>query len=137
MKAYIKIVLVAFVSIVATTTLKAQTAHSAYFLEGVPTAHKLNPVLSGEYGYVSFPFLGNINIGASSNVGVGNFFYPSKTGELQYFLNPNVNSKEFLGDLKSQNKMVTNFDMDILSFGFHKWNGFNTFDISYLIFSCS
>ena len=130
MKKYIKHVLVALFTIVMAMPLKAQTTHSAYFMEGVPTAHKLNPVLSGEYGYVSFPFLGNINMGISSNVGVGNFMFPSESGELLNFLNPAINSKEFLSNLKSQNKMITNLDMDILSFGFHKWNGFNTFNVS-------
>ena len=110
--------------------VKAQTAHSAYFLEGVPTIHKLNPALAPEYGYTTFPFLGNINMGISSNVGVGTFFYPGEDGKLLNFLNSSVDAKEFLGDLKSQNKLVSNFDMDIVSFGFHKWGGFNTFGFS-------
>lgn len=130
MKAYIKLVLSALFSIAVIAPINAQTAHSAYFLEGVPTAHKLNPALAGEYGYVSFPFLGNVNMGISSNMGIGTFLYPTESGQLLNFLNPQVDSKEFLGNLKSQNKMVTNFDMDILSFGFHKWEGFNTFEIS-------
>lgn len=108
----------------------AQTAHSSYFLEGMPTRHKLNPALASEYGYVSFPLLNDINISASSNVGVGTFLFPSESGELLNFLSSSVDSKEFLGNLKSQNKMVTNLDLSIMSFGFYKWNGFNTFDIS-------
>ena len=66
----------------------------------------------------------------SSNVGVGTFFYPTKNGKLLNFLDPSVSTKEFLGNLKSQNKMVSNFDMDIVSFGFYKWNGFNTLSVS-------
>lgn len=130
MKTYIKIIFGVVLSIVMIAPVAAQTPHSAYFLESVPTRHKLNPALSSEYGYVSFPFLGNINLGVSSNVGVGTFIYPSESGEMLNFLNSQVDSKEFLGSLKPQNKMVTNLNMDILSFGFYKWNGFNTFDIS-------
>lgn len=130
MKTYIKIVSIALFSIVMAMPIKAQTARSAYFLEGVPTAHKLNPVLSAEYGYFSFPLLGNFNIESSSNVGVSNFMFPSESGQLMNFLNPNVSSAEFLDGLKSQNKMVANLDMEIFSFGFHKWNGFNTLNIS-------
>lgn len=130
MKTYIKNILGALLTIFMIAPVAAQTTHSAYFLESVPTRHKLNPALSSEYGYVSFPFLGNLNMGISSNIGVGTFLYPSESGELLNFLNPQVDSKEFLGSLKAQNKMVTNFDMDILSFAFYKWNGFNTFDVS-------
>ena len=131
MKTYIKIVLVAIFSTIMVVAVKAQTAHSVYFLEGVPTAHKLNPALAPEYGYTTFPFLGNINVGMSSNVGVGTFFYPTQNGKLLNFLDPSVSTKEFLGNLKSQNKMVSNFDMDIVSLGFYKWNGFNTLSISF------
>ena len=131
MKTYIKIVLVAIFSTIMIAAVKAQTAHSVYFLEGVPTAHKLNPALAPEYGYTTFPFLGNINVGVSSNVGVGTFFYPTLSGELLNFLDPSVSTKEFLGNLKSQNKMVSNFDMDIVSLGFYKWNGFNTLGVSF------
>ena len=129
MKKYIKIVLV-LLCIATIAPVNAQISKSAYFLEGMPMRGKLNPALSSEYGYVSFPFLGDINVGVSSNVGAGTFLYPSGDGELLNFLSPDVNSKEFLGSLKSQNKMVTNLDLSILSFGFHKWNGFNTFDVS-------
>ena len=130
MKRYIRNIFVALLGIFAIVPATAQTAHSAYFLEGMTTRHKLNPALSSEYGYVSFPLLGNVNFGVSSNVGLGTFLYPSESGELLTFLTPEVSSKEFLGSLKSQNRIVTNFDMDLLSFGFYKWNGFNTFDVS-------
>ena len=105
MKTYIKIALVAIFSTILVAAVKAQTAHSVYFLEGVPTAHKLNPALAPEYGYTTFPFFGNINMGISSNVGVGTFFYPTKNGKLLNFLDPSVSTKEFLGNLKSQNKI--------------------------------
>lgn len=130
MKKYIRIVLVALLATITLNSVKAQTPHSAYFLEGMPTAHKLNPALACEYGYVSFPLLGNVNVGVSSNIGVGTFLYPTESGELLNFLDPKVDAKEFLGSLSSQNKMVTNIDLDVLSFGFHKWNGYNTFNVA-------
>lgn len=108
----------------------AQTLHSAYFMEGMPTRHKLNPALASEYGYVSMPMLGDVNVGASSNVGVSTFLYPVDGGEMMNFLNSAVDSKEFLGSLKSQNKIVSELDLSLLAFGFYKWNGFNTFDVS-------
>ena len=130
MKTYIKIVLATLLSIAIVAPIEAQTARSAYFLEGVPTTHKLNPVLSGEYGYVSFPLLGNVNFSVTSNVGVSSFLFPSENGGLLSFLSSGVDSKEFLDNLNSKNKMLVNFDIDVLSFGFHKWNGFNTFNLS-------
>ena len=80
MKKYIRIVLVALLATITLNSVKAQTPHSAYFLEGMPTAHKLNPALACEYGYVSFPLLGNVNVGVSSNMGVGTFLYPTDSG---------------------------------------------------------
>ena len=50
---------------------QTQNSRSTYFLEGSTYRHELNPAFMGERGYVSFPGLGNLTIGAQSTGGVG------------------------------------------------------------------
>lgn len=110
----------------------AQALRSAYFLEGYVYRHQMNPALMGERNYVSIPMLGNMNIALQGNVGLSDFIY-KYNGDPKYnlttFLNSTVGRNEFLDKLHTKNRLNTNIDMSILSFGFHKWGGFNTFDL--------
>ena len=45
-------------------------------------------------------------------------------------MHPSVDSKQFLGSLHKQNTINMNLSMPIISFGFHKWGGFNTFGLN-------
>ena len=90
----------------------------------------MNPAFASERNYVGMPVLGNFNIGLQSNIGVSNFLYKQPNGDLTTFLNGSVSSGEFLDGLKNRNRLNLDVDMNIISFGFHKWGGFNTFDLS-------
>ena len=106
---------------------------SAYFLEGYTYRHHMNPAFAGERNYVSMPLigLGNFNVGLQSTFGVSDFIHKLPNGELTTFLNDAVDANEFLDGLKDRNRMNLDFDITLLSFGFHKWGGFNTFDLSF------
>ena len=84
----------------------------------------------GERGYVSFPGLGNLTIGAQSTGGVGDFIFKKANGDLTTFMNEEVSSAEFLKGLPKRLKVGVNVDESILSLGFHAWGGFNTLGIS-------
>ncbi len=116
-------------SLTATSTWAQNSLRSAYFLEGYTYRHQLNPAFASERNYVGMPVLGNFNLGLQSTVGVSNFLYKLPDGKLTTFLNESVNAGEFLGDLKDHNRLNFDLDMNIISFGFHAWGGFNTFDI--------
>ena len=62
------IILSGAVTTLAVSDAMAQTqnSRSTYFLEGSTYRHELNPAFMGERGYVSFPGLGNLTIGAQS-----------------------------------------------------------------------
>ncbi len=133
MKKRNKIAAALLLALAAPATSMAQSSlRSAYFLEGYTYRHQMNPAFAGERNYVGLPFLGlgNFNVGMQSNIGVSNFLHKLPNGELTTFLNSAVDANSFLGDLKERNRMNLDLDINLISFGFHKWGGFNTFDLS-------
>ncbi len=122
--------LLAALFIPAVSTTAQNTLRSAYFLEGYTYRHLMNPAFASERNYVSMPLLGNFNISMQSNIGVSNILYKLPNGDLTTFLNESVSSDEFLDGLKKRNRMNLDLNLDILSFGFHRWGGFNTFGLS-------
>lgn len=95
------IILSGAVATLAVSDAMAQTqnSRSTYFLEGSTYRHELNPAFMGERGYVSFPGLGNLTIGAQSTGGVGDFIFKKSNGDLTTFMNEEVSSAEFLKGL--------------------------------------
>lgn len=92
---HIILVTIAFVCIC--TVSSAQSLHSGYFLEGYTYRHLMNPAFAPERNYVAIPVIGNINVGAQSNVGLNTFIYPYGNNKLTTFMNGNISSSEFLG----------------------------------------
>lgn len=110
----------------------AQQLQSAYFLDGYSYAHQLNPAHDMSHSsYFGFPFitLGNLNMGVNGNVGVGDVLY-SRNGKLVTYLHPSVGIDEALGNFNDNNKFQFNLFTSLISFGFHKWGGYNTFDLN-------
>lgn len=118
------------VSLPTASVLAQNSMRAAYFLEGYTYRHQMNPAFASERNYVGMPILGNFNIELQSTLGLSNFLYKLPNGDLTTFLNESVSSSEFLDDLKTRNRLNLDLDMNIISFGFHKWGGFNTFDVS-------
>lgn len=115
----------------AVTYANAQTLKSSYFLEGSFYRHQLNPAFGNERSYFGFPALGNTNIGVESNLGLSTFIYPSPDPQydLTTFLDPQISSTEFLGNLKKNNKLGVDLNMQILSIGFKAGKGYATIDL--------
>lgn len=120
-------VIVLLGSVMAAT---AQPLKNAYFLERVALRHQLNPALVPERGYFAVPGLGNFSMSVSSDLNYTTFIYPSDGKKLNTFLSPAISAADFDKKLKDRNVLNADLGVSILSFGFHKWNGFNTFDIS-------
>ena len=118
--------------IASSTNVMAQAPHTSYFMESMPTRHQLNPALTPEYNYVNLPLipaLSGIQIGLNSNVGMANFLYP-RGNELVTGLHSSVSDDEFLNNIHRKNVIEANIKLNLLSFGFAKWGGYNTFDLS-------
>lgn len=110
----------------------AQESHTSYFMEGMVKRHELNPALSSNCNYVSIPVIpvfSGLAIGANSNLGTDKFLF-KRNDEIVTGLNSAVSADEFLGGLKDNNTLELNLKYDIISFGFKKWGGFNTFGLS-------
>ncbi len=99
--------------------------NSGYFLEGYTYRHELNPAYTGE-SYVSFPILGQLNVGVRGNMGLKNFLFNTPTYGLTTALNPEVSADQFLGDLNDENTLQLDFKTTIFSVGFKAFGGFNT-----------
>ena len=127
MKRFLRYILT-LVSVTGGMVSFAQAPHSAYFMDNMPNRHLLNPAFTPDFNYVSIPALGNLQIGTNANVGIDDFLFP-RNGELVTSLNSSVSSEEFLGRLKSINSIEANVNLDVISFGFKAWGGFNTFNI--------
>lgn len=111
----------------------AQNLNSSYFMESMIHRHRLNPAFMGETNYVDIPVIGNLNAGLQGNIGVNDFLYKyNQNGrKLTTFMNPSVNANEFLNNLHNNNHLNVNASLPIIAFGFCKWGGFNTFEISF------
>ena len=130
MKSYIKYIWAAILLCIITPTITAQPLSNAYFLERASLRHQLNPALVPERGYFTLPTMSNISMSISSDLNYSTFIYPSEGDKLNTFLSPSISAEEFNKKLKDRNVLNTDLGLSILSFGFHKWNGFNSFDIS-------
>lgn len=122
------LVTIAFVCLC--TVSSAQSLRSGYFLEGYTYRHLMNPAFSPERNYIAVPGIGNINVGAQSNVGLNTFIYPYGNDKLTTFMNSSISNDDFLGKLKNNNRINVNLNMTLLSAGFRAWGGFNTIDVN-------
>ncbi|WP_321436130.1 DUF5723 family protein [uncultured Bacteroides sp.] len=134
MKSRLLIIILTFLAGGAFTNIPAQTLNSSYFLEGATYRHQLNPAFMGDRNYISFPALGNINVGTTSTMGLTDFIYkfndPTGKYDLTTFMNSAVDRNQFLGKLKTNNQINTNVGLTILSTGFYAFGGFNTFELN-------
>ena len=103
---------------------------TAYFLDGYTYRYKLNPALAPERGFFAFPALGNLGIGAESNLALSTFLYPTTDGKMATFLDDRVSAEEFDKKIRKRNNLNVNTNLSILSFGFRTGDAFHTVDLS-------
>lgn len=106
----------------------AQTAKSAYFLDGTFHNFRLNPAMKAERAFVSLGF-GNMSIGSNGNVGVSHFLYP-QGDQLTSFMSGSVDQNDFLDRLPQSIRLGLNFDETLLAFGFRMLGGYTSFSLS-------
>lgn len=128
MKLHIRTIL-AGVALMASSAMQAQYTSSGYFTDGYLYRHELNPAFGSEQGYVSMPVLGNLNMGLRGNLNMENFLY-NVDGRTTTFMNPKVSTAEVLSKIKDNNKLGFDMKLQILSFGFKAWGGYNTFGLN-------
>ena len=129
MKKIFKYTLAAITMAVSGNTL-AQNPYSAYFMDGYAYGHELNPAKDYDRnGYVGL-FWGNFNFAVRGNLGLQDIFYPNPNGKgLVTYLHPSLTTEKALSGFSKNNKLLSDIRMDIVSFGFHSKNSFQTFTI--------
>ncbi|MCM1021246.1 MAG: DUF5723 family protein [Muribaculum sp.] len=114
---------------VASFTAAAQSTESAYFNDEYMYRFQMNPAIGNNRNFVSFPALGNLNIGMQGTAHVKDFLY-NINGRTTTFLNPGVSASEFLGNLDNKSRLGVNLRVGVLSAGFKAFGGYNTISIN-------
>jgi outer membrane protein OmpA-like peptidoglycan-associated protein len=115
----------------------SQGVYSTYFLDEWSQRHTLNASFSPEYGYLTLPILGGIELGVKTSVGMKNFIYPVDPSNPMYsqykyttFLNSSVPAANFLAGLPAYTSVNQGLKLNLLSFGFYTARkSFWSFDI--------
>lgn len=131
-KHIIKKSIVAASMLLMTVAASAQSASSSYFLEGMNQRYQLNPAFAPERPvFMAIPALSNIQVDASSSVGLANFLFEStsKPGMLTTFMSPDIDAKTFLDGMPRAAQFNVGVNMDILALGVGGKNGFTTFNL--------
>lgn len=119
-------------------TAMAQSLNSAYFTEDYKFRHEMNPAFENKQNYFSIPALGNISVNLQGNFGyrdvvLKNPMYAQEIGakKMTSFMNPYISTDEALkGFSKSNNRIVGDVNIAILSAGFKGFGGYNTIELN-------
>lgn len=107
----------------------AQSVSSDYFMKTSQTRHSLNPAFQPTQGYLGFPLLSSIYVGANTNTINLEHLTSFNDGELVSFLHPSVDAESFLSEMKANNHVTANLAYKLFSLGFFKDNGFWNIDV--------
>lgn len=111
-----KILASAVIAIVAITSATAQSMQTTYFLDNNMYSYRINPAIASEKGFVGF-VINNLNFTTGSSIGMNSLIYPTPDGLVTGFNNA-ITTKEFLGNLKAQNRFDVEENLSLLSIGF-------------------
>lgn len=126
----IKKLLIASAALLLTSTsVMAQHTRSGYFTDGYMYRHEMNPAIGNSQNYISFPALGNFNLGLRGNLNLENFIF-NVNGKTTTFLNPAIDAQEFLNNINDENELNFDTKIEVLSFGFKGFGGYNTFGVN-------
>jgi outer membrane protein OmpA-like peptidoglycan-associated protein len=122
------------VLVVSISSTFAQDVHSTYFLDEWSQRHTLNASFAPEYGYLSLPIFGGIQLGMKTSVGMTNFIFPVTDPMSQYkyttFLNSSVLANDFLSGLPANVSINQSMKLNLFSLGFYTARkSFWSFDI--------
>lgn len=129
MKRTIKTIIIAATMALPFIPATAQHTYSGYFTDGYLYRHQMNPAFSNNKGYFAFPILGNMNMAFKGGLGLGDVLY-NINGKTTTFMNPNVSTAEAMSNIKDQNKFGMDMKLQLLSFGFKGFKGYNTIGVN-------
>ena len=132
MKKLLYIIAVTVLSAASYVNAHAQQSNlrTAYFLDGYTYRYRFNPSFAPERGFFAIPALGNIGIGAESNLGLSNFYFPTGNGSLNTFIDDAVSDDKFMSGIKKRNLLNVNSNLNIFALGFWSGESYHTLDMS-------
>jgi hypothetical protein len=107
--------------ILAVAPLAGQMSNTLYFMDRIPQYNQLNPAFQPKCNvYVGMPGLSTVqfNIGNNSINMSDIWQYDKQSDSLLVFMANEKTKKAFISSLKAENSIFTNFQNDILAFGF-------------------
>lgn len=107
----------------------AQYTNSGYFTDGYLYRHEINPAFGNQQNYISFPALGNINLGIRGNLNLKDYIY-NIDGKTTTFLNPKVDASDFLNNINEKNKFNFDTKIEVLSLDFKSFGGYSTIGVN-------
>lgn len=107
----------------------AQNLESGFFTDGYLYRHEMNPAIENSRNYVAMPFLGNINVGMSGNIGIRDVLF-NRNERTVLYTNPQVDAAEFMNGIGNRNRINSDFKIQLLGAGFKAWGGYNTIGIN-------
>lgn len=112
------------------TSASAQQLQSAYFLDGYVYGHEMNPAKDYDRGgYVALPVISGFQASMLGSLNTTDVLRKLPDGTVTTYLNPNITVKDALDRFNKNNKFVQDLNLNLLSFGFHAWGGYNTFGL--------
>ncbi|MBR5790607.1 MAG: hypothetical protein IKY40_02595, partial [Phascolarctobacterium sp.] len=109
----------------------AQEFRSSYFSKSSNFRHQMNPAfLDDSYATA---LMGQVNVGATGNVGLGNFIYDAGDGsdhDYVSFMDKKVDKDAFLSDLESENTFDLYLNYNLFSVGFKAFGGSNLIELN-------
>lgn len=121
----IKYILALVAVVLLATQTRAQHTMSGYFMDGYMFRHKINPAIGNQQNFISTPIYGNLNLGIRGSLNLKDYIY-NVNGKTTTFLNPEVSTSEFLGNINDKNTFHFDANIQILSVGFKAFGGYNT-----------
>lgn len=122
-------ILVALVLFMIPAIAGAQALKGSYFLDSSLNRHELNPAFAPRAGYFQMFGIGNLGIGAMTNIDMPSLLYPMD-GKLATFLHPNVSMEQFDKAFPKHPHLDVDFNTTLVGFGFYtKKKSFWTFDL--------
>ncbi len=114
----------------ATASTASAQLRSAYFLDNYTYRYQLNPAMGREGTFdVSFPGLGNFNLGLASNFGLNTFLYDNN-GKTVTFMHPDISAETAMKNFPNRLRLGFDLREGILSVGFKGMGGYNHISIN-------
>lgn len=129
MKSNIKSIISIVVLMASTAMGVAQSSRSGYFTEGYLYRYQMNPAIANDRNFIAMPGVGNLNVGVNGTLSLDDVIY-NVDGQTTTFLNPAVDTNEFLDAISDKNRLGMDVKIGILSAGFKGFKGYNTISLN-------